>query len=89
MTVFALISQNESAIAPLLTASFPGNHLKVGPGQWLIAVAGTPTAKEVWTTIVGSAESQPLGMVFPVTGYFGFTANSVWEWITAKRQTEP
>ena len=86
--VFVLVGQKEQVLDPLIERAFSSSNMKVGPAQWLLSVPGTPTSKEVWTKLIEGAPEQPTGMVFPLSGYFGYASNSIWEWITAKRQTD-
>ncbi len=86
--VFVLLGQDEQEVAPCVEAAFSGNYLKIGPGQWLLSATCTSTSKEIWTKLVTGRPKQPLGIVFPITGQFGYASSSVWEWIAAKRQAE-
>jgi hypothetical protein len=81
--LFALMAKNDAVIDPLVKAQFADNHIKVGPGQWILSSDGNPTSKEVWDRLVG--EATPTGIIVAVSGYYGRADTSVWEWVASKR----
>jgi hypothetical protein len=63
-------------------AAFPHDCLKVGPGQWLVAYAGT--AKELSDTLgVTQGRTDP-AIIIAAAGYYGRADSSVWEWINSR-----
>ncbi len=74
-----------------IQANFPGKHLILAPGQWLVAASGT--AKDIsdklgiTNDLPDAIPIVPTGQVFSISGYFGRAPNNVWEWIAANWKT--
>jgi len=68
-----------------LKTHYPDNHLKVGPGQWL--VAGSGTAVDVSNLLGITTGVSGLAIVSLIGGYFGRAPNNIWEWMASKGKT--
>jgi hypothetical protein len=68
-----------------MTASFPGNYLKVGPGQYL--VAGKGTAIDISNALGITDGKNGSGIVLSTSSYYGRAENNVWEWMRIKVST--
>ncbi len=66
-----------SQIAPWLT-------LEVEKGQWLVIAPSSTTTKELSDRLGISDGTISNGIVLKVETYFGRTAPSTWEWVSAK-----
>jgi hypothetical protein len=86
MSLFAIMAPVEhAALIASLQTHYPDNHLKVGPGQWLVAGAGT--AVDVSNQLGITTGQSGLAIVCLIGGYYGRTANNIWEWMAAKGKT--
>ena len=86
MALFAIMAPSEfPALAAQLQLHYPDNHLKVGPGQWL--VAGVGTAIDVSNQLGITTGQSGLAIVCLIGGYFGRAPNNIWEWMAAKGKT--
>ncbi len=64
---------------------FPHDSLKVGPGQWLVAHAGT--AREVSDALGVTQGEAGTAIIIAADGYYGRADSSVWEWIGSRLGT--
>jgi hypothetical protein len=88
MALFALLSPNENpALAQALELTFPGDHLKTGIGQWMVAARGT--AKELSDGLGISDGRVGTVIVITVGAYWGRGSNDVWEWMSTRLQRVP
>jgi len=86
MALFAIMAASENpALLASLETHYPGNHLKVGVGQWLIA--GSGTAAEISNTLGITVGTSGAGIVVLVAGYYGRASNNIWEWMASKGKT--
>lgn len=80
-SIFAVLAQGDY-LAPQVEDAFPHDSLKVGPGQWLVAYAGT--AKELSEALgVTQGKTSP-AIIIAAAGYYGRADSSVWEWINSR-----
>lgn len=79
-------SENQLLISELQRL-FPGDHLKVGPGQWL--VSAPRTAKEISDSLGISDGKTGTALVFTVGAYFGRAQADIWDWMNARMQRVP
>jgi hypothetical protein len=86
MTIFVVFATSNPGpeFDAAVAARFPGDHLKVKDGEWLISTEGT--AKDVSDSLGISAGTPSGGIVVAISGYFGRTSTSTWEWIRVKWQ---
>ena len=86
MPLFAIMAPLESpALVAALQVHYPQNHLKVGTGQWI--VAGPGTAIEISNSLGITSGESGSGIVCLIGGYYGRTANNIWEWMATKGKT--
>jgi hypothetical protein len=86
MIIFAVLTPTEHPqLEAALTALFPDNYLKVGPGQYLVAAKGT--AVDVSNTLGISDGRNGSGIVLSTSGYYGRAGNNIWEWMKLKVST--
>jgi hypothetical protein len=86
MALFAIMAPSElPALVASLQINYPNNHLRVGPGQWL--VAGTGTAVEVSNLLGITTGASGTAIVVQVVGYYGRAATNIWEWMASKGTT--
>ena len=83
MAIFTVVATGDIAkLAAAIRQEFPEDHLAVSPDVWLIAAGGI--AKDV-SDRLGITEGQNgTGIVFAMSGYYGFASNAIWEWLTLK-----
>ena len=83
MAVFTVIAPKPNPqIEPKLVEKFPGEHIKISEGVWL--VSGSGIAKDISDKLGFSDSSTGEGIVFATAGYFGYASNAIWEWIALK-----
>lgn len=88
MKIFqATVLSHAAAFEAAVEEKFSGNSLKVNDSVWLIA--GSGTAQEIcgqlgMPTIMGQP-SPFSAMVVGVSGYYGYVATNIWEWIASKQ----
>jgi hypothetical protein len=83
MSLFAIMAPADSVILiDALKTHYPDNHLKVGPGQWL--VAGFGTAVDVSNKLGISGGTMGVALVCLIGGYYGLASNNIWEWMATK-----
>lgn len=83
MALFAIMTPSEfPTLVTSLQTNYPDNHLKIGPGQWL--VAGIGTAVDVSNKLGLTDGQSGVGIVCQVGGYYGRAANNIWEWMATK-----
>ena len=84
--LFLLAAKNEADFDSAVQSAFPDAHIKIGPGQWVLATDDSLTAQDAWNRIVGT--TTPSGIIVSFIGYYGRANSSVWEWIAAKRNAQ-
>lgn len=86
MIIFAVMLPAEiPQMDAVMTAAFPGNYLKVGPGQYL--VAGRGTAVDVSNALGITDGKNGAGIIFSTTSYYGRAGNNIWEWMQIRVST--
>jgi len=84
MTVFAVVSLDQAASAPLaasIESTFQGKYFQVAPGHYLINAIGT--SQEIATQLHITGGQLGRAMVYNISGYFGYGPNQAWEWLKA------
>ena len=85
MALFAILApQEDQKLVEELQRLFPGDHLRVGPGQWLISAPRT--AKEVSDALGISDARSGTGIVITAGPYYGRAPSDVWDWISTRLQ---
>jgi hypothetical protein len=83
MALFAIMAPVEwPGLVAALQTSYPDSHLKIGPGQWLVAGGGT--AGDVSNQLGITSGASGVAMVCLIGGYFGRAPSNVWEWMATK-----
>lgn len=87
MTVFVIISlidspESREPLEAKIKTLYPNDHFVIAPGRWL--VAGDGIAKEVSDSLGITAGVFGHAVVFAISGYFGWAAPPMWEWIALK-----
>jgi hypothetical protein len=83
MTLFAILAHDESSgLAVALAKHFPGDFLKIGTGQWL--VAGKSTTVDVSNILGISDGSNGSAIVVAISSYYGRASTNIWEWMKVK-----
>ena len=76
-------------LKPLVEKAFPENdRIEIGDDRWLVR-SDDAISMTVWNRLEKAAptfEGPPVGIVFPVRGYFGRHSPATWEWLAAKQQ---
>jgi hypothetical protein len=86
MIIFAVLTPTDNLqLEAAMTALFPDNHLKVGPGQYL--VAGKGTAVDISNTLGITDGRNGNGIVLSTSSYYGRAGNNIWEWMRIKVST--
>jgi hypothetical protein len=92
-TLFIVASRhaaNDETIKSLIVQHFPTDYYDIGRGQWIVAFSGT--AKELFETLIPDGQEDAIlptsggTVVFGISGYWGFTTEDLWEWMTVKRR---
>jgi hypothetical protein len=87
MLLFAILGHNDNpALAAALNTHFPGNHLKIGAGQWLVAGKDT-TVVDVSNVLGISDGTNGSGIVVSISSYYGRASQNIWEWMKVKLST--
>jgi hypothetical protein len=88
MASFIVIAiSNPAAVTSAVSATYPGNHIKIRDEAWLVRDDGTSkdvSDKLKITTGTPSAGPSGSGVVFGVSGYFGIASPSIWEFLQNK-----
>jgi hypothetical protein len=88
MAIFAIMAPSENQLLiSELQRLFPGDHLKVGPGQWLLSAPRT--AKEISDSLGISDGKTGTALVVSVGAYFGRAQADIWDWMNARMQRVP
>ena len=89
MALFAIMAPLEDPdLAKELARLFPGDHIRLGTGQWIVSYAGT-TPKELSDSLGISDARTGLGVVVRIAGYYGRANPEIWEWMAARLQGSP
>ena len=65
----------------------PDDYITVGASEWLIR-SDLSTSKAVWEHLFGADEpNPPTSVVLGVRGYYGYHEHTLWEWLSAKHQS--
>ncbi len=82
MAVFLIVPTIDStALSGAIAAKFPGKFYKLPKGEWLVSYSGT--SKTLSDELGISAGTSGNALVVSISGYFGRSANDMWEWIQA------
>jgi hypothetical protein len=82
--LYAIMSQaNPETLGGAIRALFPGEHLQLGPGQWLLVASGT-TAKELSDKLGITTGQNGTAVIVTGTSYYGRGRPEIWEWIKSK-----
>ena len=84
--LFLLATTNEAVVDAAVRTTFPDDHIKIGPGQWVLSTNESLTAQDTWNRLVGT--TTPSGIIVSFVGYYGRADSRVWEWIAAKRNAQ-
>jgi hypothetical protein len=83
MAVYVVIALgNPAAVSGAVGVHYSANNIPLAQNAWLVADAGT--TKDVSDKVGLSNGQNSTGVVFGVSGYFGYLSPSVWEWIRSK-----
>ena len=86
MPLFAVMTPGEHVgLQAALNTHFANDHLKVGPGQYL--VAAKTTVIELSNTLGISDGQNGLGIIVSISAYYGRANQNVWEWMSVKGST--
>ena len=87
-SIFVIFAgSNPNELETIIASTFPTDYLKVGNGEFLVASPGT--SKEVSDKLGVTTGTPSSGIVVSISGYYGRTNPSTWEWIKAKWQSGP
>ena len=85
MAIFVIFRvSNQVQLERALSEAFPGNHLKVEDGQYLVSSPGI--AKDVSDRLGITDGKTGVAMVFSMANYFGRAPTDIWDWIKAKAE---
>jgi hypothetical protein len=88
MIIFAVLTPSENLqLEAAITSLFPGNYLKVGPGQYLVAGKGTAADISNALGITDGRHGNAIAIVLSTSSYYGRAGNDVWEWMRVKVST--
>lgn len=83
MIVFAVLAKPENTdVEAAVSLAFPNDHLKVAPGQYL--VAARTTAVDVSNTLGITNGAKGTAIVLSTSSYYGWAGNDIWEWLKVK-----
>jgi hypothetical protein len=86
MAIFAIfrVTQPEK-MEEALQRVYPGDHIQVSPGQWLVSAVGT--AKDI-SDKIGVTPGSDMGaaMVFSMANYYGRATTEIWDWVKTKAE---
>lgn len=86
MLLFALMTPGDHVgVQAALQTNFATDHLKVGPGQYLIAAR--TTVIDLSNTLGLSDGRNGLGIIVSISGYYGRADQNIWEWMRVKGST--
>ena len=85
MTIFVIFRvHNAARMEAALATTFPDNHLKVAPNEWIVSATGT--ASEISAKIGIPQTPELTAMVFSMANYHGRASTEIWEWIKTKAE---
>jgi len=88
MALFAILSDGENKLLlGELQRLFQDDHLRIGPGQWLLSAPST--AKEVSDSLGITDGRTTSAIVITVGAYYGRAPADVWEWMKTRLQRVP
>jgi hypothetical protein len=83
MAIFAVVSILPASpnveLGKAVEKHFSGKHFQLNDGHWLVSSPGT--AQEISTQLGVQGGQYGQAIVYTVSGYFGYTKNSAWEWL--------
>jgi hypothetical protein len=86
MIIFTVLTQGDNPkLEVALNQHFANEHLKVGPGQYL--VAGRSTVIDLSNTLGITTGENGSGIIFSTSAYYGRASNSIWDWVKVKLGT--
>jgi hypothetical protein len=84
MLLFAILGHDDNPrLSAALTLHFPGNYLRIGNGQWLVA-GGNTTVVDVSNILGISDGTNGSGIVISIASYYGRANTNIWEWMKVK-----
>jgi hypothetical protein len=82
-SLFAVMAPSDDPrLATAINGIFPTDHLKIGPGQWIIAANGT--SQDVSDRLGVTAGNTGTAIVVSVSGYYGRAPTNIWEWMASR-----
>jgi hypothetical protein len=85
MGIFVVFNVSDVVkVRDAIASEMPNNYLEVTPGQWFVSAEGT--AQEISDRLKISSGESGSAIVVSMGGYYGRTANNVWDWIKAKAE---
>ena len=87
MLLFAILGHDDNPkLEAAMAVHFPGNHLRLGKGQWLVAGSNT-TVVDV-SNILGISDGvNGSAIVISIATYYGRANTNIWEWMKVKLST--
>lgn len=84
MSIFVVLitGPNGRQVEDKIRDLFPGRHLRLTDGQWLVASGGA-TAQSLSEQLGVKRGGIPSVIVFRVSSYYGLQPTNVWDWIAA------
>jgi len=86
MIIFAVLTPGDNPqLEAALNEHFKNEHLKIRPGQYL--VAGRTTVMDI-SSVLGITDGKSgVGIIFSTSAYYGRADTNVWDWIKVKLGT--
>jgi len=84
--LFVILAQTPTPdkLAAALSLKYPGNHIGLFPGQWLL-VTGGKTAQEVSDDLgISTGETGSAVVIAGNGSYFGRGNPQIWEWLKSR-----
>lgn len=83
MIIFAvLIPVENPQLEATLVSLYPNDHIKVGPGQYLVAAKST--AVDLSNALGITDGKNGNGIILTTSAYYGRSGNNIWEWMKLK-----
>lgn len=84
MAIYSVVASSQpELVKTAIKAKFlPHDYLEVSNGFWFVHT-GTPTPREFCAEIAPNNDKGTL-IVMPVSGYYGFHNQNIWDWLKSK-----
>jgi len=69
-----------------LEREFPGDHLMVSPGEFLVSSPGTAQYVSDKLGLTGNGRSVGSGIIVRIHDYYGRASAEIWDWIRTKAE---